>query len=246
MFFPRLRKQAKWVFLFLALAMGLGFVAFGVGAGGIGIGDVFRDAAGGDGIPSVSEAEQRVAENPRDLEALRELVTANQAAGDTRGAVETLERMVELRPRDADLLRELAGVYLAQSSDASERAQTLQFRNAYLAPATTVSGILELGGRPLDVDPITNAVSTSLEDDISAAFGEAQQAASQGVATFKRVAALSPRDPNVQLELAQAAQQAGDNETTIAAYEKFLELAPEDPTAPEVRRILKQLGGSAG
>ena len=246
MFFPRLRKQAKWVFLFLALAMGLGFVAFGVGAGGIGIGDVFRDAAGGDGIPSVSEAEQRVAENPRDLEALRELVTANQAAGDTRGAVETLERMVELRPRDADLLRELAGVYLAQASEASERAQTLQFRNAYLAPATTVSGILELGGRPLDVDPITNAVSTSLEDDISMAFGEAQQASQKGVETFKRVASLSPRDPNVQLELAQAAQQAGDNATTIAAYERFLELAPEDPTAPEVRRILKQLRGSAG
>lgn len=246
MFFPRLRKQAKWVFLFLALAMGLGFVAFGVGAGGIGIGDVFRDAAGGDGIPSVSEAEERVAENPRDMEALRELVTANQAAGDPGAAAETLERMVELRPRDAELLRELAGVYLAQASDASERAQTLQFRNAYLAPATTVSGVLELGGRPLDVDPITNAVSTSLEDDISAAFGEAQEASQKGVEAFKRVAALNPRDPNIQLELAQAAQQTGDNATTIAAYERFLELAPQDPTAPEVRRILRQLRGSGG
>src|SRR5918999_5000525 len=82
MFFPRLRKQAKWVFLFLALAMGLGFVAFGVGAGGIGIGDVFRDAAGGEGIPSVSEAGPRVAEGPRHLEAPPELVAANHAAGD--------------------------------------------------------------------------------------------------------------------------------------------------------------------
>lgn len=246
MFFPRLRKQAKWVFLFLALAMGLGFVAFGVGAGGIGIGDVFRDAAGGDGIPSVSEAERRVSENPRDVEALRDLVTAHQAAADTRGAIEALERMVEIRPRDADLLRELAGVYLAQASEASERGQTLQFRNAYLAPATSVTGIIDLGGQPLDVDPITNAVSTSLEDDISIAFGEAQEAAAKGVETFKRVAELSPRDPNVQLELAQAAQQAGDSATTIAAYERFLELAPEDPTAPEVRRILKQLRGGAG
>jgi hypothetical protein len=26
----------------------------------------------------------------------------------------------------------------------------------------------------------------------------------------------------------------------IAAYEAFLRLAPDDPTAPEVRRILKQ------
>jgi len=245
MFFPRLRKQAKWMFLFLALAMGLGFVAFGVGAGGIGIGDIFRDAAGGDGIPSVSEAQERVAENPRDMEALRDLVNANQAADDTRGAIEALQRMVELRPRDQDLLRELAGVYLTQASEAAERAQTLQLRNAYLAPATTVSGVLELGGRPLDVDPITNAVSTSLEDEISAAYGEAQQAASDAVQTFKRVVALTPRDPNVQLELAQAARQANDTATAISAYERFLELAPDDPTAPEVRRLLRQLRGTS-
>ena len=31
MFFPRLRRQAKWVFLFLALVFALGFVGFGVG-----------------------------------------------------------------------------------------------------------------------------------------------------------------------------------------------------------------------
>lgn len=246
MFFPRLRKQAKWVFLFLALAMGLGFVAFGVGAGGIGIGDVFRNSAGGDGVPSVSEAERRVSESPRDVEALRDLVTANQAAGDTRGAIEALERMAEIRPRDADLLRELAGVYLAQASEAQERAQILQFRNAYLAPASGVSGIFEIGGRPLDVDSITNAVTSDLETDISVAFGEAQQAAANGVATFKRVTALDPANPSVQLELAQAAQQAGDSATMIAAYERFLELAPQDPTAPEVRRILKQLRSGAG
>ena len=29
--------------------------------------------------------------------------------------------------------------------------------------------------------------------------------------------------------------------TTIAAYKAFLKLAPDDPTAPEVRRILKQI-----
>ena len=246
MFFPRLRKQAKWMFLFLALAMGLGFVAFGVGAGGIGIGDVFRDAAGSDGVPSVSEAEERVSENPRDLEALRDLVTANQAADDTRGAIEALERMVELRPRDVQLLRELAGVYLAHASEAADRAQRLQLRNAYLAPATSVSGILEIGGRPLDVDPITNAVSTSLEGDISAAFGEAQDAARQRVDTLKRVTAINPSDPSSQLELARAATDANDSATAIAAYERFLKLAPNDPTAPEVRRTLRQLRGSAG
>ena len=34
MFFPRLRRQAKWMFVFLALVFGVGFVAFGVGGTG--------------------------------------------------------------------------------------------------------------------------------------------------------------------------------------------------------------------
>ena len=47
-------------------------------------------------------------------------------------------------------------------------------------------------------------------------------------------------DATVGPELAQAAQSANDTATVIAAYEAFLKLAPDDPTAPEVRKILKQ------
>ena len=72
MFFPRLRRHAKWMFLLLALAFGLGFVGFGVGAGGVGVGDIFRGAGTGSGIPSVSEAEKRVSENPKDPQAFRD------------------------------------------------------------------------------------------------------------------------------------------------------------------------------
>lgn len=240
MFFPRLRRQAKWVFLFLALAFGLGFIGFGVGAGGVGIGDIFR-SGGGSGVPSVSDAERRVSENPRDVQALRDLVTAQQAAGNTGGAIEALETMVEIRPRDTDLLRELAGLYLAQAGEASRRGQIAELRNAYLAPAGGFTGIVDIGGRPLDVDPITNALSTRTENDIAVAYGEAQEAARKAVAMYQRIADLSPQDPSTQLELAQAATQAGDYETAVAAYEAFLKLAPDDPTAVEVKRILKQL-----
>jgi hypothetical protein len=97
MFFPRLRRQAKWVFLFLALVFALGFVGFGVGAGGVGVGDIFRDASGGSGVPSISEAEKRVSENPRDAAAFRDLATAHQSAG-TDDAIEALENFVALRP----------------------------------------------------------------------------------------------------------------------------------------------------
>ncbi len=65
------------------------------------------------------------------------------------------------------------------------------------------------------------------------------------VDAYKRLVALQPSDPNVQLELAQAAQQVGDATTAIAAYERFLKLAPDDPSAAVVRAQLKQLRASA-
>jgi tetratricopeptide (TPR) repeat protein len=240
MFFPRLRRHAKWMFLFLALAFGLGFVGFGVGAGGIGIGDVFRDAAGGSGVPSISDSEQRVLENPKDAQAFKDLATAYQAAGNTDEAVEALQSFIALRPRNTDALRELAALYLQQASAAQERAQIYQTRAAYLAPGTIRDTVFQIGGTPLDPDPITSAVSSRYESEIQTAASEIQTASAQAVEMYRKITEILPNDPTVQLELAQAAQSANDTATTIAAYEAFLKLAPDDPTAPEVRRILKQ------
>ena len=239
MFFPRLRRHAKWMFLFLALAFGLGFVGFGVGAGGIGVGDVFRDA-GGTGVPSISDSEQKVLDNPKDAQAFKDLSTAHQAAGNIDEAIEAMQSYIALKPKDTDGLRELAALYLQQASTAQERAQIYQVRSDYLAPGTIRDTIFQLGGSPLAPDPITNAVSTAYEAEISAAASEIQFASGQAVEQYKKIAELQPTDPTVQLELAQAAQSANDTATVIAAYEAFLKLAPDDPTAPEVRRILKQ------
>ena len=240
MFFPRLRRHAKWMFLFLALAFGLGFTLFGVGAGGIGLGDALRDG-GASGVPSVSDAEQRVLDNPKDAEAFKDLATAHQAEGDVDDAIEAMTSYVALRPKDADGLRELAALYLQQSSEAQERMQIYQYRSTYLAPGAIRDTIFQLGGAPLEPDPITNAVSTEYETAIATASSEMQAASAQAVEQYKKLAKLQPDDPTVQLELAQSAQSAGDVATTVAAYEAFLRLAPDDPTAPEVKRILKQL-----
>jgi len=241
MFFPRLRRNAKWVFLFLAVAFGLGFVGFGVGAGGVGVGDVFRGSGGASGVPSISKSEERIRHNPKDAQAFRDLATAHQAAGNTDNAIAALESFIALRPRNTDVLRELAGLYLAKASEAQQRGQIADFRAAYLAPGAAVAGALQLGGKPLDLDPISQAVSGSISQESSTAYFEAQQASTKAVDTYRRITVVLPNDPTVQLELAQAAQDAGDVATTIAAYEAFLKIAPDDPTATEVRRLLRQL-----
>ncbi len=240
MFFPRLRRHAKWMFLFLALVFALGFVGFGVGAGGVGFGDVIRDAAGGSGAPSISDSEQKVLDNPKDAQAFKDLSTAHQAAGNTDAAIEALQSYIALRPKDEDGIRELAALYLQQASAAQERAQIYQVRSDYLAPGTVRDTVFQLGGSPLTPDPITNAVSTAYEREISAAASEIQTASAQAVEMYRKITELHPTDPTVQLELAQAAQSANDTATVIAAYKAYLKLAPDDPTAPQVRRILKQ------
>ena len=239
MFFPRLRRHAKWMFLFLALALGLGFVLFGIGAGGIGLGNL-AEGGGASGVPSVSDAEERVLDNPKDAAAFRDLATAHQAAGNTDEAIEAMASFIALKPRNTDALRELAALYLQQATTAQERAQIYQLRSDYLAPGSIRDAIFQLRGSPLTPDPITNAVSTSYDQEISAAASEIQTAAAQAVEQYRRIAEIQPKDPTVQLELAQAAQSANDTATVIAAYEAFLKLAPDDPTAPEVSRILKQ------
>jgi tetratricopeptide (TPR) repeat protein len=245
MFFPKLRRHAKWVFVFLALAFGLGFVGFGVGAGGVGIGDILS-GGGGSGIPSASDAQKRIDKNPKDSQAFRDLSTALQADGDTDGAIQALEDFSSLRPKDTDGLRELAGLYLRKSSDAQQRAQISQLRSDYLAAGGTMMGSLTLGGKPLDVDPVNSAISSKISSETNTALSEAQSAAQSAVGVYKRIAAASPHDPNVQLELAQAAQGTGDYATAIAAYKTFLQIAPTDPSAPDVRRLLKQLQSVGG
>ena len=121
-------------------------------------------------------------------------------------------------------------------------------RSDYLAPGSIRDTIFQLKGSPITPDPITNAVSTAYDREISAAASEIQASSAQAVEMYRKITEVRPNDPTVQLELASAAQSANDITTTIAAYEAFLKLAPDDPTAPEVRRILKQYKqfGSSG
>ena len=78
-------------------------------------------------------------------------------------------------------------------------------------------------------------------DEVSAALSDSSLAASNYLNAYRKIAALQPDDPNVQLELAQAAESSGDRGTAIAAYEQFLKLAPDDPNTTAVKQQIKRL-----
>lgn len=242
MFFPRMRRHAKWMFVLLALVFGLGFVLFGVGAGGVGVGELFRGDGTSSGAPSVGDARERIAENPRDAEAFRDLATALQLEGDTDDAVAALEEYTELRPTDTDALRELAGLYLSQSSAAQRRGQLAQVDAFSVTGGSVFGNPLELGenGQTLEF-PVVQAVESEANRVATEAYAEAQAASSRALDAYQRLAAAQPEDAGIQLELAQTAQSSGEVAIALEAYKKFLRLAPDDPSAELVREQVKQL-----
>src|SRR5919198_5239030 len=107
MFFPRLRRQAKWMFVFLALVFGVGFVVFGVGSSlPSGVADILGNKSSS-GATSVDDALKAVQKNPKDAKAQFELSQAYQRDGKLDAAIPPLAKYVELKPKDTNGLSQL-------------------------------------------------------------------------------------------------------------------------------------------
>jgi cytochrome c-type biogenesis protein CcmH/NrfG len=249
MFFPRLRRQAKWMFILLAVVFAVGFVGFGVGSGSTGIGDLFSNGKffglGGNGSsssPSVSKAQKEIAKRPNDPQGYRHLATAYQAKNEGDLAITPLEKYTQLRPKDQDALRELGGLYLAQAQSAQTAAQQAQLAN----PTAVTGQIFQLSGKlgtALGTDPIQSALSTGVNAAVQEQQVKIQTATQQAIAVFKRLTRAAPNDPQAWIDLASNAQSAGDYSTAIAAYKRAIKLEPESSDVPLIKQRIKQLGG---
>ena len=244
MFFTRLRRHAKWMFVFLALVFGLGFLIFGIGSDqGTGIGDIIRNSGGqtANGL-SVSDAREQLAKNPQNADAIRDLASALVQDGKPQEAVPYLTQYVERRPKDQDALRELAGLHLSRALAQSQEAQAAQVRASYDLVGSAFANPLQVGnGQNLPPDPIGAALSSRASETINTAYTAAQESFRRAEETYDKLVLAAPNDPNVQLELAQAAQQSGNYAKAISAYEQFLKLAPDDPSASIVKQQIAQL-----
>ena len=247
MFFMRLRRGTKPIFIFLALVFAASFVFLGVGSGSSGIGDLLRGNFhfGGSSGPSIGKAQDKIKKNPNDAAAYLELARAYEGKGRTDEAIGALSGYIRLRPRATSALQELAGLYLTKAEGYQQQVQIAQLDaqdaglGTLFGPATTPKLSQAVGQ-----DPITQALSTKAQTAVSNAYSNMQSAYGQATAAYTTLAKASPRDPSIQLQLAQAAESANDTPTAVAAYKKFLKLAPNDPSAGLIRQRLKQLKAS--
>ena len=158
--------------------------------------------------------------NPKSADAQRDLSTALQQEGETE-EVTVLTGYVALRPKDVVRLRELAALQLGRGGTAyAQQAQEAQVSAGHHATGSSAkqsSTDEQSVGSPID-----DAVTSRATQEVTDAYTKAQEGSTAAVATYDKLVAAAPSDPNVRLELAQAAQQSGDYTKAIAAYEQFL------------------------
>lgn len=244
MFFPRLRKRAKWVFAFLALVFALSFAFLGVGAGGSGIGDYISQlfhTQQGTGTPSIDAAKAKVEKNPEDAAAQLELANAFQAENRTDEAIASLEAYKKIKPNDADALQQLASLYLVKATAAEQRAQAIQssdsgafFDNLLLDPSSKVGSAVGQG-------QISGIEQQRIQKAYSDATIEAAGAHGKEADIWQTLTTVQPDNTTFLLELGRSKAQSGDLDGGLAAYKKFLAASPDDPNADQVKQIIKQI-----
>ncbi|MGZ4289198.1 MAG: hypothetical protein ACXVQQ_03885 [Gaiellaceae bacterium] len=243
--------HAKWAFVLLAAVFGLGFVFLGIGSGSNGITDALQNAFNfgkTSGGASISSLERKTQRNPLDAQAWRDLATAYETKQRTNDAIVALSQYVGLRSKDASALAELASEYGQQAqqyaSDYQAAQQTVAAQTppaaAFAPPANTPFGKAFNDPKALQ-DPISTTLQQQAQTAQQTALSNYQTAQQNAAQTYQKIVALTPNDANAQLQLAQAAQGANDSKVALAAYEKFLKLAPQDPLAPNVRTQVAQL-----
>jgi tetratricopeptide (TPR) repeat protein len=242
LFFSRMRRRAKPMYLILAILFAVTFAFLGVGSGGnSGLDQLFNglNIFGGSGS-SVSKAQKEVQKHPNDPKSFRDLATAYESKGDSANAITALQRYMTLKPKDAQVQGELAGLQLGQAQNYATQYQAATQSDQLAAPSQQFrpSGTF---GTALGTNPIEAAASSVANNAANDLYQKTTLAYSGAISGYKALTKLQPTSANAQFQLAQAAQTAGDTTTAVAAYKAYVKLNPDSSTATQVRQLIKQL-----
>ena len=244
LFFSRLRRRAKFMYVLLAVLFAATFAFVGVGTGtNSGLDQLFSGIfGGGGGGTSVSKAQKEIKTNP--AKGYRDLATAYEQKNDTTDAVAALESYVALRKKDAGAWSELGGLQLQQAQQFVTQYQQAAAIQQQAAPSQAFlpGGSL---GTALGSNPIEQAAAQATGGVTSSAYQSALSAYQSSLTSYKKAAALRPSDANAQFQLATAAQNAGAYATAVSALKRYLALSPGTTQKAQIERLIKQLQAAA-
>jgi tetratricopeptide (TPR) repeat protein len=239
MFFPKLRRQAKWVFVFLALSFSVGFVVFGVGGnGGGGLGDLLQGSSSSTSGPSVSDAQKKI--DKGNLVAYKELADAYRQDGNLDQAITAGEQYLKVRPKDYEYMRTVAGDYEGRANQQRDQATAIQDQVTSSTGGATFAppGNSRLG-RALAPGKIDQELTTAANQKLTQLYSGLQGSFARSTQLYQRVTANSPNDVLLQLLLANAAYQSRNNPVALKAYRRVIKLAPGTGDAAQARQQIQ-------
>ena len=252
----RTKRWARWVYGTLAVVFAVSYIGFGVGGSmNFTPSDIFGDDAGSTGAPddtgNIKDLRSQVENNPKAAAAWLALAQAYSAENRSQESVNAYERYVALKPQDADALSAMANVMLGEGARL-ERVATEYYNASVLASQASPGqqpffGGTSALGQALQ-NPFTNAQNSQASARSSAWQATATTLQTQANDWYQRalepyasLTKLRPDDAQSWLYYGDASQQAGETALAITAYNRFLELAPDDIDAPRVKDLVKQL-----
>jgi tetratricopeptide (TPR) repeat protein len=239
MFFPKLRRQAKWMFVFLALAFGIGFVAFGIGGtGGTGITDLIMQNGGSSGA-SVGDAQEKIDDG--NLAAYKELTEAYRAEGKQDEAITAGEAYVRAKPDDYAFMRTLASDYEGKAARQRDEASVIQEELSSSTGTTFAIQPQSKLGQALGMGRIDRELTADANQKLTELFGGIESSYSRATSLYQRVARVQKDDVLLQMLLAQSAYQARKNGVAINAYQRVCKLAPGSVDCTQAKDAILQL-----
>ena len=247
LFFSRLRRHAKVIYVLLAMVFVFSFVLLGVGSGSNGISDALQSFFGQNNGTSVGsqikDKQHAVERNPKDVNLYLDLAGLYQSDNQEANALATLRKAQSVAPKSLDVLTRIASIYGAQAGREGDN-----YRNVlagYSQNVTTPPGLDTNSqiGQALTSDPYSKALQTQL----STAYTKVTTAYQKVAAVYKQAAQIAKgtsQEPNALLQWASASQSANDYGSAVTAYQRFLKVAPDNPNAAAVRQTLAQLQAS--
>ena len=249
LFFSRLRRHAKVIYVLLALVFVFSFVLLGVGSGSNGISDALQSFFGqnsGTSIGSqIDDKRQAVAQSPKDVSLYLDLAGLYQSDNQEAKALATLRQARQIAPKNLDVINRIASIYGGQAGRAADNYRAVfavYSQNVTNAPGLDTNSPL---GQALTSDPYSQALQTQL----NGAYTKVTTAYKKVADVYRQAAQVArgtSEEPNALLQWASAAQSANDLPTAITAYQRFLDVAPDNANAPAVRQTLAQLQASLG
>ena len=242
LFFIRMRRRAKPIYLLLAVLFAATFAILGVGSGqNSGLDQIFS------GInpfhhsgTSVSSAQKYISKHPSDTKGFRELATAYESKGDTAGAISALQEYTNIKRKDVAAWTELGGKQVQQAQDYETQYQSAYAARQLAAPSQPFLPTGKLA-TAIGTDQIEQTAASTADSQLQTLQQQVQLGFSNAVSSYQQAAKLQPGNANNWFTLGQVAQQSGDTKTAVTAYKKFLALNPDSSSASQIKTLIKEL-----